>query len=93
MANTASALKRVRQTKVRTAANRSEKSRLKTALKAARAAITSGEADTSAKVTQAISLAGKAAKGSVLHKNTARRIQSRLARAASKKSQGAPAQS
>lgn len=82
MANTASALKRVRQTTTRTARNRAVKSRLKTARKAVLAAIASGDAQASQDAFRnAVSLADRAAKSSTLHKNAARRLQSRLAKA------------
>jgi small subunit ribosomal protein S20 len=80
MANIASSIKRARQTGPRTARNQSVRSRLKTARKAVRNAIAKGEANAVEKFRQAVSLADKAAKGSVLHRNAARRIQSRLAK-------------
>ena len=81
MANIASSIKRARQTQARTARNQSVRSRLKTVRRSVRSAVAAGEADVQAKFRQAVSLADKAAKGSLLHRNTARRIQSRLARA------------
>ncbi len=80
MANTKSALKRVRQTKTRTALNRALKTRVKTTRKSALAAIESGDK----KAAQAAydlfaSAADKAAKGGALHKNTASRIKGRMA--------------
>jgi small subunit ribosomal protein S20 len=86
MANSASALKRVRQTATRTARNRAAKSRLKTARKAALGAIASADAATAqASIRSAISLASRAAKSNVIHKNAVGRLQSRLAKAANAK--------
>ena len=86
MANTASALKRVRQTATRTTRNRAAKSRLKTARKAALGAISGADpkaAETLIRST--ISLASRAAKSNVIHKNAVSRLQSRLAKAANAK--------
>ena len=81
MANTKSALKRVRQTKVRTAQNRAIKSNVKTARKSALAAISAGDATASqAAYNSFASAADKAAKTKVLHKNTSSRLKSRHAR-------------
>lgn len=86
MANTASALKRVRQTTVRTSRNRAAKSRLKTARKAALSAIASADAASAqAQIRSTISLASRAAKSNVVHKNAVSRLQSRLAKAANAK--------
>lgn len=80
MANTKSALKRVRQTKVRTAQNRALKSNVKTARKSALAAIESGD-KTAAQTAynKFASAADKAAKRGALHKRTADRIKGRMA--------------
>ncbi len=81
MANNASALKRVRQIAVRTARNRAVKSRLKTARKAVGVALTAeGATGAQAPFQHAVSLADKAVKSGVIHKNAARRLQSRLAK-------------
>lgn len=81
MANNASALKRVRQTATRTARNRAAKSRLKTARNAVLAALKAGDAATAqAKFQTAASVAGKVAKAGMIHRNAARRLQSRLAK-------------
>ena len=86
MAITASALKRVRQTATRTARNRAAKSRLKTARKAALGAIASADAAAAqTQVRSAISLASRAAKSNVLHKNAVGRLQRRLAKAVNAK--------
>lgn len=80
MANTKSALKRVRQTKKRTARNRAQKSRVKEVRKSALAAIESGDASASqAAYNRFASAADKAAKSGVLHKRTADRLKSRMA--------------
>jgi small subunit ribosomal protein S20 len=81
MANTRSALKRIRQTESRTARNKSVKSRLKSARKAAAAALSQGKGDEAQKRARAaVSLADRAGRSGAIHRNTARRIQSRLAR-------------
>lgn len=80
MANTKSALKRVRQTKVRTAQNRAIKSNVKVARKSALAAIESGDqAAAQAAYNKFASAADKAAKRGALHKRTADRIKGRMA--------------
>jgi small subunit ribosomal protein S20 len=81
MANIASSIKRARQTEDRTARNQAVRSRLKTMRKSVRTALAAGDASAAEKFRQAVSLADKAAKGSVLHRKTASRIQSRLAKA------------
>ncbi|HRQ90590.1 MAG TPA: 30S ribosomal protein S20 [Bacteroidia bacterium] len=80
MANTKSALKRVRQTKVRTAQNRALKSRVKATRKSALSAIESGDG-TAAQTAYNLfaSAADKAAKSGALHKRTADRIKGRMA--------------
>lgn len=88
MANIASSIKRARQTETRTARNQSVRSRLKTMRKSVRTALAKGEAGVEEKFRQAVSLADKAAKGSVLHRNTASRIQSRLAKAMNARKKG-----
>lgn len=81
MANTKSALKRVRQTKVRTALNRAHKSRVKTARKSALAAIESGDKESAQTAYNLFaSAADKAAKSGALHKRTADRIKGRMAK-------------
>lgn len=81
MANTPSALKRVRQTAKRTARNRTAKSRLKTARNAVLAALKTGDKQAAVATLQtATSVLGKVAKVGIIHKNKARRLQSRLAK-------------
>jgi small subunit ribosomal protein S20 len=80
MANHVSALKRVRQTEKKTAVNRNNRSRLRTALRGVRAAIESNDkaaAETSFRAT--VSALDKAVQKGALHKNTASRYKSRLA--------------
>lgn len=80
MANTKSALKRVRQTKVRTAQNRAIKSNVKTSRKSALAAIATGDAAASqAGYNSFASAADKAAKRGTIHKRTADRLKARMA--------------
>ena len=80
MANTPSAEKNIRKTKVRTAANQATKSRIRTARKRVLAAVEKGDAKAAeAELSTFASLADKASKTKVLHKNTASRLKSRLA--------------
>jgi small subunit ribosomal protein S20 len=82
MANTRSSAKRARQTKTRTAANRSVLTGVKNKLKAARTAIKTGNKDEAASAARAvISAMDRAAKSGRVHKNKANRTKSRLAKA------------
>ena len=83
MANHKSAIKRARQNELRRLRNKSVKTRIKTIVKDIRstAAETSGE-DMSAKFNAAQSAIDKASKKSVIHKRTAARKISRLAKLA-----------
>ena len=79
MANHVSSLKRARQTVTRTAVNRSNKTKLRSTLRALREAITGGNAEAAAtqyRVT--VSLLDKSVQKGVLHKNTASRYKGRL---------------
>lgn len=79
MANHFSALKRARQTEKRTAVNRANKSRLRSALRGLRESIAAGDrkaADTSFRQTS--SAIDKAVQKGTIHKNTAARYKSRL---------------
>lgn len=79
MANHVSSLKRARQTVTRTAVNRANKSKLRTALRAMREAITAGNgeaATTQYRIT--VSILDKSVQKGVLHKNTASRYKGRL---------------
>ena len=79
MANHFSALKRARQTERRTTRNRSNTSRLRTALREMRAALANGDKAAAEKVfRQTASALDKAIQKGTLHKNTAGRYKSRL---------------
>ena len=91
MANTKSAKKRNRQTLVRTARNKSIKSRVRNARKAALAAIAGGDAAVmAAKISDYASVADKAANKNVIHKNAANRFKARIAAAVAKAAAPAP---
>jgi small subunit ribosomal protein S20 len=80
MANTDSARKRIRQTKVRTARNAARKSRMRTFVKKVEAAITSGDkAAASVAFRAAQPEMQRAAGKGVIHANTVARKLSRLA--------------
>lgn len=75
MANSRSALKRVRQNKTRTARNKSLKTRVKSARKALGAAIDTGnssEAET--RYREFISIVDRGVKANILHRNTSARV-------------------
>ena len=79
MANTYSALKRVRQTERRTEYNRQNRSRLRHQIRAMRKAVASK--DTKAIATllpKTFSLVDRAAKNGIIKKNTAARYKSKL---------------
>ena len=79
MANHFSALKRARQTEKRTARNRANRSRLRSALRAMRQALAAGNQETAQQAfRQTASLIDKAIQKGVLHENTAARYKSRL---------------
>jgi small subunit ribosomal protein S20 len=79
MANHFSALKRARQTETRTQRNRSNTSRLRSALRAMREALTKGDRTTAQQVFRStVSALDKAIQKGVLHENTAARYKSRL---------------
>ncbi|MBM4412806.1 MAG: 30S ribosomal protein S20 [Chloroflexi bacterium] len=77
MANTKSALKRIRMSEKRRERNTSYNSRVKTMLKKAEQTVASGKADPAA-ITAAISTLDKAAVKGIIHKNNAARRKSRL---------------
>ncbi|WP_291430267.1 30S ribosomal protein S20 [Deinococcus sp.] len=79
-----SAQKRHRQSLKRRNTNRSRKSTIKTFTKKAVVAAQTGAEDLNTLQARAESLIDKAAKGSTLHKNTAARKKSRLAKAINK---------
>ena len=79
MANHFSALKRARQTEKRTLVNRANKSRLRTALRGSREAITAGDRKAAQSGFNATaSVIDKAVQKGTIHKNTAARYKSRL---------------
>jgi small subunit ribosomal protein S20 len=83
MANHYSALKRARQTETKTAVNRANKSRMRTALRKLRTAIAEGDkAAVTTSYSEAASVLDQSAKKGVIHKNTASRYKSRLAKRA-----------
>ena len=79
MANTYSALKRVRQTERRTEVNRKSKSRLRHQIRAMRRALASKDAGAAAALLPAtFSMIDRSAKGGLIKKNTAARYKSKL---------------
>jgi small subunit ribosomal protein S20 len=81
VANTKSALKRMRQNEKRRLRNRAVRSRVRTAVKTARTALaTPGTPDLSTSVVDAIRALDKAVTKGVIHRNTASRKKSSLAR-------------
>ncbi len=79
-----SALKRIRQTQRRTSVRTIGRSAARTAVRAAREAIAKGGETASEMIAAAASALDKAAKRGSIHKNSARRRRSRVAKAASK---------
>lgn len=79
MANIRSALKRIRQNEKRRLRNRVIRTRVRTAVKAARTALSDKSPNVSALVTEAIQLLDKAVTKGVIHRNTAARKKSALA--------------
>lgn len=80
MANTSSALKRVRQNERRRVRNRTVRSQVRTAVKTARTALGSTGTDVKTAVVDAIRALDKAVTKGVIHRNTAARKKSALAR-------------
>jgi small subunit ribosomal protein S20 len=79
MANHFSALKRARQTEKRALRNRANTSRLRTALRDLREALTKGDKQGAEQIfRQTVSALDKAVQKGVLHENTASRYKSRL---------------
>ncbi len=77
-----SAEKRVRQDKKRGLRNKAERTRIKSAIKSVRESTTPEAANRA--LVESASLLDKAAKRSVVHRRTADRMKSRLARAANR---------
>ena len=89
MPNTKSASKRLRQTKVRTAHNRSIKSAVKTTVKKVTTALESGDVEAAeAAYPVAAQSLDKAGAKNIIHKNAAARKKSRLQKAILKAKQG-----
>lgn len=80
MPNIKSAKKRVKVIATKTLRNKSLNSNLKTTIKKAEAALAGSDADKTAAVTLAIKKIDQAAAKGLLHKNTAARRKSRLAK-------------
>jgi small subunit ribosomal protein S20 len=80
MPNVKSAKKRVKTNEKKNLRNRIVRSTLRTALKKVNAAIEAGDAEAAAKSAPlALSLIGRTVKKGVIHRNTAARLESRLA--------------
>jgi small subunit ribosomal protein S20 len=80
VANTKSALKRMRQNEKRRARNRMIRTKVRTVVKTARAALGEGGGDARPGVLAAIRALDKAVSKGVIHRNTAARKKSALAR-------------
>jgi small subunit ribosomal protein S20 len=79
MANTFSAIKRVRVTEHRTAVNRMRRTRMRTAVKSIRKLINLKKADEATQMLpEVFSIVDRAAKWGVIKKNTAARYKSRV---------------
>ena len=79
MANHFSALKRARQTEHKTVVNRSNKTRLRSAIRKFREALAAGNKDNANQLfRETVSALDKSVQKGVLHKNTASRYKSRL---------------
>ena len=79
MPNHISALKRVKQTKKRTAINRSNKGVFRASLRRVRQALATGDRDkTQQLLPQTLSSIDKAVQKGLIHRNTAGRLKSRL---------------
>ena len=88
MANIKSAEKRIRQNVKRRERNRSQMSKMRTAVKRIRAKVAAGELDeASALLPEALKIIDVSANKGVIHSNTAARSKSRLVRAVSQPSQ------
>ncbi len=82
MANSPSAIKRVRQNETRRAHNAAGRSRVRTAVKKVRAAVEAGDLQTAEQpLPETLSMLDASAGKNLLHRNTAARTKSRLTRA------------
>ena len=82
MANTSSAEKRIRQERKRTAHNRAQRSRLKTAIKKVSASASAAEAQEA--LSEVSGLLDRMATRRIIHRNKAARKKSQLARLVNK---------
>ena len=80
MANLRSALRHIKKSRKRAARNQSVRSAIKTFVKKTRVAITEGDEGAAQLVSETSSLVDKAAKRKIIHKNSADRRKSRLAK-------------
>ncbi len=80
MANTRSAIKRMKQSERRRQRNRAARSTIRSAVKAARAALAGKSPDAKATVQEAVSTLDRAVTQGVMHRNTAARKKSALVR-------------
>ena len=80
MANTKSAIKRIKQSEQRRQRNRAARSAIRSWMKAARTALSAKSADSKASVREAIRTLDRAVSRGVIHRNTAARRKSALAR-------------
>ena len=80
MANTSSAIKRIKQGEKRRQRNRAARSTLRSSVKSARATLEAKSADARAVVVEAIRTLDQAVSRGVLHRNSAARKKSALAR-------------
>lgn len=83
MANTKSARKRAAKSATQREKNRAARSKMRTLVKKARAAVSTGDPGSPAVAVAVSSLDAAASKG-LIHRNTAARTKSRLAKAAAK---------
>lgn len=81
MPNIKSAIKRVKVSKVKTLKNTIRKSALKTVIKKAKTSIASNDASAAQSFKDAVKAIDKAAAKNLIHKNTAARRKSQLAKA------------
>ena len=80
MANTRSAIKRIKQNEKRRQRGRAARSAIRSSVKAARTALTAKSPDSKATVSEAIRTLDQAVSRGMMHRNTAARKKSALAR-------------
>jgi small subunit ribosomal protein S20 len=80
VANTRSAIKRIKQSEKRRQRNRAARSTIRSSVKAARAALAGKSPESRAAVREALSTLDRAVTQGVMHRNTAARKKSALAR-------------